>query len=66
MYSTFLLLRADKLFARNQIVKLFDETAAQVQANEPGTLQYYAVRPKKGDELYIVERYYSYSYSSFL
>ena len=44
------------LTSSKQIVKLFDETAAQVKANEPGTLQYYAVRPKKGDELHIVER----------
>ena len=45
-----------KLTNRKQIVKLFDETAAQVKANEPGTLQYYAVRPKKGEELHIVEK----------
>ncbi|ODH12807.1 hypothetical protein ACO22_07896 [Paracoccidioides brasiliensis] len=40
----------------DEVAALFAETAKKVQATEPDTLAYYAIRPKTGDELLIVER----------
>ncbi|EEH34845.2 hypothetical protein PAAG_05892 [Paracoccidioides lutzii Pb01] len=37
----------------DEVAALFAETAKKVQAAEPDTLAYYAIRPKTGDELLI-------------
>ncbi|KAK2753746.1 hypothetical protein FQN55_000109 [Onygenales sp. PD_40] len=41
----------------DEVAALFAETAKKVHASEPNTLAYYSIKPKKGDELFVVERY---------
>ncbi|PGG97325.1 hypothetical protein AJ79_09257 [Helicocarpus griseus UAMH5409] len=41
----------------DEVAALFAETAKKVHATEPDTLTYYAIQPKEGDVLLVVERY---------
>ncbi|CRG92042.1 hypothetical protein PISL3812_09097 [Talaromyces islandicus] len=41
----------------DDLLQAFDKLAGYVEANEPGTLFYYAVQPKSKDHIIIVEKY---------
>ncbi|KAL1959607.1 hypothetical protein VTO42DRAFT_1642 [Malbranchea cinnamomea] len=41
----------------DEVTKLWKDLAKKVRAEEPGTLSYYAVRPKGGNQIIIIEKY---------
>ncbi|EER24421.1 Antibiotic biosynthesis monooxygenase family protein [Coccidioides posadasii C735 delta SOWgp] len=46
--------KADKI---DEVAKILEQSAASIHEKEPNTLRFYVVRPKKGNELIVVEKY---------